>query len=275
MIYDTPTLVRFVAFAALLLGLALVEAWWPRRPRERTRTSRWPHNVALVTLDTVVLRAVQPAGVIGVALWAEARGIGLWHAIEAPAWLPFLSTLLVLDLAVYAQHVLFHRVSALWRLHRVHHADVDVDVTTGLRFHPVEMLLSLGIKGGVVALWGGGAWAVLAFEVLLNATSMFTHANLALPARVDRVVRRVLVTPDMHRVHHSVNADECNSNFGFNLSWWDHCFGTYRAAPRASHQQMRLGLHTHRQPVEQRLDRLLTQPLREGRQDGSEVGGLP
>jgi sterol desaturase/sphingolipid hydroxylase (fatty acid hydroxylase superfamily) len=267
MTYDAPALIRFVCFAAVLLGLALLEAWWPRRQRDRHRASRWPHNLALVTLDTVLLRVVQPAGVVGVALWVEARGIGLWHHLEAPAWLPFLSTLLLLDLAVYAQHVLFHRVPALWRLHRVHHADVDVDVTTGLRFHPIEMLVSLGIKGGVVALWGGGAWAVLVFEVLLNATSMFTHANLALPSRIDGLLRRVLVTPDMHRVHHSVHADECNSNFGFNLSWWDHWFGTYRAAPRGGHDAMVLGLQTHRSPSEQRLDRLLTQPFRTSDRD--------
>lgn len=261
--YDTPTVVRFVSFATVLLGLALVEAWWPRRHRDRTRSSRWPHNLALVTLDAVLLRVVQPAGVVGVALWAEARGVGVWHRIDAPAWVPFLSTLVLLDLAVYAQHVLFHRVPGLWRLHRVHHADVDVDVTTGLRFHPVEMLLSLGIKGAVVAAWGGSAAAVLLFEVLLNATSMFTHANLALPAHVDRLLRRVLVTPDMHRVHHSVHTDECNSNFGFNLSCWDRWFGTYRPAPRDTHERMRLGLHTHRHPIEQRLDHLLTQPFRE------------
>lgn len=263
--FDHPgILTRLLAFSSVFVVLALLEAWWPRRDDHDgpSRAARWPHNLALVTVDTLLLRAVQPAGVLAIAFWAESRDFGLLHRLDVPAWAGFVSTIILLDLAVYLQHVLFHHVPWLWRLHRVHHADVHVDVTTGLRFHPVEMVLSLGIKGAIVALWGGGATAVLVFEVLLNATSVFTHANLAMPDRIDRVLRRVLVTPDMHRVHHSVNPDECNSNYGFNLSCWDRWFGTYRAAPRAGHARMRLGLESFRAPDEQRLDRLLTQPFR-------------
>jgi sterol desaturase/sphingolipid hydroxylase (fatty acid hydroxylase superfamily) len=168
-----------------------------------------------------------------------------------------------LDLAIYLQHVLFHAVPALWRLHRVHHADLEIDVTTGARFHPIEILLSMGIKLGVVAALGTPAAAVLIFEVLLNATSMFNHSNVRMPLWLDRVVRWVVVTPDMHRVHHSIVARETNSNFGFNLPWWDRLFGTYRAQPAAGHEAMIIGIDQFRDPAERRLDRMLTQPFRD------------
>lgn len=260
-----PTVLRAIAFAAVFVACAVLEACWPRHHDERTRAKRWPHNLGLIALDSLLLRVVAPLGVVGAALWAEDRQLGLWNQIDGPYWLMFASTILLLDLTVYAQHVLVHRVPWLWRIHRVHHADVNVDVTTGLRFHPVEMALSLAIKCGVVAAWGGGATPVLVFEVLLNATSMFTHANLTLPARVDRLIRHVVVTPDMHRVHHSVSRDECNSNYGFNLSCWDRWFGTYRSEPGGGHEHMRLGLHEYRAPAEQHIVRLLTQPFRRPR----------
>ena len=258
-------LIRLTVFAAVFVACALLEAWWPRHHDDRTRAQRWPHNLGLIALDSLLLRVAAPLGVVGAALWAEARQVGLWNQIDGPYWLMFASTILLLDLAVYLQHALVHRVPWLWRIHRVHHADVNVDVTTGLRFHPAEMALSLAIKWGVVAAWGGGASAVLVFEVLLNATSMFTHANLTLPARVDSLLRRVVVTPDMHRVHHSVHRDECNSNFGFNLSCWDRWFGTYRPEPRDGHAHMALGLSEYRAPAEQHIVRLLTQPFRRPR----------
>jgi sterol desaturase/sphingolipid hydroxylase (fatty acid hydroxylase superfamily) len=257
---------RLLTFGLVLVALALAEALWPRRGQDHGRGARWPHNLALIALDTLILRALVPLGVVGIALWGEAAGVGLFRLVAAPWWVSVPVTILLLDLAVYLQHVLFHRVPWLWRLHRVHHADVDVDVTTGLRFHPVEMLLSLALKGGVVLVVGGGAVAVLAFEILLNASSMFTHANVALPAHCDRLARRVLVTPDMHRVHHSVHRDECNSNYGFNLSCWDRLFGTYRDQPADGHAAMRLGLEAFRAPGDQRLDRLLTQPWRAERE---------
>lgn len=262
---QTPDVIRLATFAGVFIACAMLEALWPRHHDERTRVGRWPHNLGLIAIDTFMLRVVAPLGVVGVAIWAEARQVGLWHQIDGPSWLMFGSTILLLDLAVYLQHVLVHRVPWLWRIHRVHHADVDVDVTTGLRFHPAEMVLSLAIKCGVVAVWGGGATAVLVFEVLLNATSMFTHANLTLPARLDRLMRHVVVTPDMHRVHHSIHRDECNSNFGFNLPWWDRWFGTYRSQPRDGHEHMTLGVQEYRAPAEQHIVRLLTQPFRRPR----------
>jgi sterol desaturase/sphingolipid hydroxylase (fatty acid hydroxylase superfamily) len=214
-------------------------------------------------LDTALVRLLFPTAAVGVALVAEARGWGLFQAMGIPTWVSVPAAVVALDLAIYLQHVLFHAVPALWRLHRVHHADLEVDVTTGARFHPIEVLLSMGIKLGVVVALGAPAIAVLTFEVLLNATSMFNHSNVRMPARLDRVLRYIVVTPDMHRVHHSVVAGETNSNFGFNLSWWDRLLGTYRDQPAAGHHAMTLGIDQFRDPAEQRLDRMLTQPFRD------------
>jgi sterol desaturase/sphingolipid hydroxylase (fatty acid hydroxylase superfamily) len=180
-----------------------------------------------------------------------------------PGWVAVLLAVVALDLAIYLQHVLFHAVPALWRLHRVHHADLEVDVTTGARFHPIEILISMGLKLGVVAALGAPAVGVLAFEVLLNATSLFNHSNVRMPAGLDRLLRWVVVTPDMHRVHHSIAVRETNSNFGFNLPWWDRLFGTYRGQPAAGHGSMTVGIEQFRDPAEQRLDRMLTQPFRD------------
>ena len=190
-----------------------------------------------------------PTTAVGLALVAEARGWGLVHALGLPMWASVPLAVVALDLAIYLQHVLFHAVPALWRLHRVHHADLEIDVTTGARFHPIEILLSMGIKLGVVAALGAPAVAVLLFEVLLNATSMFNHSNVRMPLRLDRVLRWVVVTPDMHRVHHSIAARETNSNFGFNLPWWDRLFGTYRDQPAAGHEAMTIGIEQFRAPA--------------------------
>ncbi|MGE0630234.1 MAG: sterol desaturase family protein [Hyphomicrobiaceae bacterium] len=195
------------------------------------------------------------------ALIAEERGWGLFNVIGAPMWLAFIVSVLALDLAIYLQHVMFHAVPALWRLHRMHHADLEFDVTTGLRFHPVEILLSMGIKLAVVAALGPPAAAVLVFEVLLNATAMFNHSNIRIPAQVDRALRLIVVTPDMHRVHHSIHPSETNSNFGFNLPWWDRLLGTYRAQPREGHEGMTIGIEQFRTKRDLWLDRMLVQPL--------------
>jgi sterol desaturase/sphingolipid hydroxylase (fatty acid hydroxylase superfamily) len=203
-----------------------------------------------------------PVLAVGFALLAEARGWGLLNAFEVAFALALPVSLLALDLAIYLQHVLFHAVPALWRLHRVHHADLEFDVTTGLRFHPIEILLSMGIKLAVVAALGPPAIAVLVFEVLLNATSMFNHGNVRIALGLDRILRWIVVTPDMHRVHHSIHANETNSNFGFNLPWWDRLLGTYRAQPRDGHEGMTIGIEQFRTPRELWLDRLLIQPLR-------------
>ncbi|WP_300301370.1 sterol desaturase family protein, partial [Ferrovibrio sp.] len=234
----------------------------PRRMLSIGRLRRWPANLGIAALNTLMLRLVAPGAAVGIAIWASGQGIGLFNMLDAPAWLAITVCVLAFDLLIYGQHVAFHKIAPLWRLHRMHHADLDIDVTTGARFHPVEILLSLGIKLVAVLLLGAPAASVLLFELLLNATSMFNHANLALPAGLDRVLRSVVVTPDMHRVHHSWHRDETDSNYGFNLPWWDRLFGTYRAQPRDGHDGMVIGLRDFRDPAEQRLDRMLLQPLR-------------
>jgi sterol desaturase/sphingolipid hydroxylase (fatty acid hydroxylase superfamily) len=259
---NEPT-IRLGAFAGSLAAMALWEVVAPRRHPEIGRGRRWPHNLGLVLVDTLILRLVFPTAAVGVALVAGVRGWGLLPSLRAPAWLAVLASLFLLDLAVYLQHVLFHAVPLLWRLHRVHHADTEFDTTTGVRFHPIEILLSMALKLGVVAALGAPAVAVLIFEVLLNATALFNHGNVRLPARLDRVLRWIVVTPEMHRVHHSILARETNSNFSFNLPWWDRLFGTYCAQPEAGHDAMVIGIEQFRDPRELRLDRLLLQPFRE------------
>ena len=256
-------LLRFGAFLAVFVLVALWEVLAPKRMLRFTRAQRWPHNLALIALNAGIVRLLAPGAAIAVALAGEAHGWGLFNVVTLPSWATILISVVLLDLAVYFQHVLFHAVPALWRLHRVHHADADYDVTTGLRFHPIEILLSLGIKCAVIAALGAPAVAVLAFEVLLNGASMFNHANARFPFVVDRWLRWLIVTPDMHRVHHSVVPREMNSNFGFSLPWWDRLFGTYRAQPAAGHEAMRIGVDGLQGPEEVRLTRLLTQPLRE------------
>ena len=253
--------IRLAFFLGVFAIVAVCEALAPRRARTLPRRARWPNNVGVVVLNTLVLRLVFPTAAVGMALAAEARGWGLFNAAGVPIWLAVPLSVVLLDLAIYLQHVMFHAVPALWRLHRMHHADLDFDVTTGTRFHPIEILLSMLIKLTLVAALGPPAVAVLIFEVLLNATSMFNHGNLNIPRHVDRVLRWLVVTPDMHRVHHSVVVTETNSNFGFNLPWWDRLFGTYRAQPAAGHAAMTIGIEQFRDPGELRLDRMLIQPF--------------
>jgi len=242
--------------------MALCEAAAPRRPRSYTRFRRWPSNLAIVVLNTALLRILLPSGAVGLALLAEKRGWGLFNNLPAPPWATLMASVVLLDLAIYLQHVMFHAVPALWRVHRMHHADLDFDVTTGARFHPIEIVLSMLIKFGVVVALGAPALAVLIFEVLLNATSMFNHGNARIPARLDRYLRWFVVTPDMHRVHHSIVVNETNSNFGFNLPWWDRLLGTYRDQPAAGHEGMTIGIEQFREGRELRLDRMLLQPFR-------------
>ncbi len=253
--------VRLGVFATLLVGLALAEARFPRRSRTFSRLARWPHNLGLVLLNTTLLRLTFPIAAVGVAGWAAERQLGLLHWPTLPDWAKTVAAIVLLDLAIYLQHRLFHTIPLLWRLHRVHHADVDLDVTSGARFHPVEILASMGIKLGVVVALGAPPVAVLLFEILLNGTAMFNHANVALPLQVDAWLRRWVVTPDMHRVHHSVQMRETNSNYGFNLPWWDYLFGTYRAQPEGGHSGMSVGLEWYRDARATRLDQLLIQPL--------------
>ncbi len=241
-------MIRLGFFLGVFAMIALWEIAAPRRASALGRALRWTANLGLVVLNTILLRLLFPAAAVGMALFAQARGWGVFNAVDVPYWLAVVVCVIALDFFIWLQHVMFHAIPALWRLHRVHHADLEFDVTTGLRFHPLEILLSMLIKFAVIALLGPPVFAVIAFEVLLNATSMFNHGNLRLPAAFDRVLRLLVVTPDMHRVHHSVEEDETNSNFGFNLPWWDRLFGTYQAQPRAGHEGMTIGIATFREP---------------------------
>ncbi len=243
--------------------IALWEGLAPRRTLSIGRGLRWASNIGIVVLNSLLLRLLFPAAAVGVAAAAEAGGWGLFNIYPLGSWPEVALSVIAMDLAIYLQHVMVHAVPALWRLHRVHHADLDYDVTTGARFHPLEIVLSMLIKFATILVLGPPVVAVLIFEVLLNASSMFNHGNIRLPAGVDRLLRRVLVTPDMHRVHHSVEDDEANSNFGFALSWWDRLFGTYREQPRAGHQDMALGIRGWRNPQDvDRLPGMLSLPFR-------------
>jgi len=255
--------IRLGFFAGILGVMALWEVVAPRRVRGQSRWLRWTNNLGLVTLNTGTVRWIIPVLAVQLALRAEGAGWGLLHQWEIPRGLAVLLAVVALDLVIYLQHVMFHAIPALWRLHRLHHADTDIDVTTGSRFHPVEILLSMGVKLTAVATLGAPAEAVVIFEVLLNATAMFNHANARLPLALDSVLRLLVVTPDMHRVHHSTRPEEANSNFGFNLPWWDRLMGTYRAQPRAGHEGMVIGLTTLRDPREQWLHQMILQPLRD------------
>jgi sterol desaturase/sphingolipid hydroxylase (fatty acid hydroxylase superfamily) len=234
--------IRIGSFVSLLLALATWEALAQRRKLTASKTARWFGNFALLAINSVAVRLAFAVGIVGVASEAQAQQWGLFNNIDLPNWLEIVLAVVLLDFAIYLQHVLFHAVPLLWRLHMVHHADPDFDVTTGLRFHTLEIALSLGIKVVAVILLGAAPLAVLLFEVLLNATSMFSHSNVRMPAWIDSALRCFVVTPDMHRVHHSMIPQETNSNYGFNVPWWDYLLGTYRAQPRDGHEAMRIGL---------------------------------
>ena len=244
--YEAP--LRLVLFLAVFVLLAVAETLIPRRSLLVAKGRRWFANLGIVLINTGMVRLVAPAAAVGVALAAEQRGAGLLHMVDWPPLIEIVLAVLVLDLAIYLQHVMFHAVPLLWRLHRMHHADLDFDVTTGTRFHPVEMLLSLGIKAAVIFFTGAPVAAVLLFEILLNLTAMFNHSNIRMPVAADAVLRLFVVTPDMHRVHHSLDTEETNRNFGFNLPWWDRLLGTYRDQPRLGHDGMVIGTPAFRDP---------------------------
>lgn len=254
--------IRLAAFLSVLAIMALWEIAAPRRRRDIPRVIRWTNNLMLVVIDTAILRLTFPILAVGLAVIAEDRGWGLFNTLEVPVWAAVLVSMLLLDIAIYLQHVMFHAIPALWRLHRMHHADLEFDATTGLRFHPIEILISMVIKLAVVAALGPPAVAVLLFEVILNATALFNHANISLPPSVDRWLRWIVVTPDMHRVHHSADPRETNSNYGFNLSWWDRLLGTYVAQPAKGHTGMDIGIEQFRTTRELWIDRMLAQPFR-------------
>jgi sterol desaturase/sphingolipid hydroxylase (fatty acid hydroxylase superfamily) len=250
-------------------AMALSEAAAPRRRRSYSRFTRWPGNLAIVTLNTALIRVLLPTTAVALAVLGAKRGWGLFNNLPFPSWVEVVASVVILDAAIYLQHVMFHAVPALWRVHRMHHADLDFDVTTGARFHPIEIGLSMLLKFGLVVTLGAPALGVLSFEILLNATSMFNHGNLRIPVRFDRYLRWLMVTPDMHRVHHSIVVTETNSNFGFNLPWWDRLLGTYRDQPAAGHDGMTIGIEQFRDARELRIDRMLLQPWR------GPAGGYP
>jgi sterol desaturase/sphingolipid hydroxylase (fatty acid hydroxylase superfamily) len=238
--------VRLGFFLGILTLMTVWEFLAPRRALTTPKSVRWPSNLLIVVIDTVIMKLVFPMAAVGMAALALRRGWGLLNLVELPGWLAFACGVVALDLIIYFQHVLFHAVPVLWRLHMVHHSDMDFDVSTGLRFHPLEILLSMGIKLAAVAALGPSPAAVLVFEVVLNGTSLFNHGNVRLPGYIDRALRLIVVTPDMHRVHHSIREAETNTNFGFNIPWWDRLFGTYRDQPEAGHTGMIIGLDTFR-----------------------------
>ncbi len=241
----------FVRLAAFFLTLAAMVMWEIRAPRRALtapKARRWANNLALLLINSLMIRILFPAAAVGVAAFAEAQHMGLLRIFDIPEALAVVVAVVLLDLAIYLQHLVFHAVPLLWRLHRVHHADLDFDVTTGTRFHPIEILLSMGIKFLIIVTLGPPVLAVLIFETLLNVTAMFNHSNIAMPSPMDRILRGLLVTPDMHRVHHSIDRAESNSNFGFCFSLWDRLLGTYRQAPALGHVAMTIGIAELREP---------------------------
>ena len=266
-ISENEPAIRLGFFLGIFALVALWEIAKPRRRLSHRRWLRWYGNMGIVALDTIVVRLLFPLAPVGLAVLAESRGWGFLNLVALPFWLEIAVSLVVLDLVIYLQHVLFHAVPLLWRLHRVHHADLDFDVTTGSRFHPVEIALSVLLKMAAVVVLGPPAAAVVIFDVLLNGTSMFNHGNVRVPSGLDRMLRWIVVTPDMHRVHHSDLPAETNCNFGFNLPWWDRLFGTYRAQPSLGHETMTIGLDAFREAGDLHLHRMLVQPFRRGAGD--------
>ena len=234
--------IRLIAFAGLFGLFALTEILRPRRKLRVSKANRWFTNLAIVVLDSLLVRLLFPSAAVGLALWGQSEGIGLFNSIEVPMWLAIVASIIVLDFAVWLSHVLSHKIPLFWRFHRMHHSDRDFDVTTAIRFHPIEIIVSMGWKVAWVLLLGAPAVAVILFEILLNGTAMFNHSNTKLPLWLDRILRLVVVTPDMHRVHHSVKMHETDSNYGFNLPWWDRLFGTYIEQPADGHDNMQIGL---------------------------------
>ncbi len=267
----SETWIRLWLFLGVFLTMATWEALTPLRPWSASKLRRWSTNLALAAINGAAVRLILPGAAVGVAWLAETHRLGVMNQLELPRSLSLIIALLVLDFVVYVQHVVFHWLPALWRFHKVHHTDLDFDVTTGLRFHPLEILLSLLVKSSAIVLLGPPASAVLVFEALLNATSMFNHGNVRLPTPLDRALRLFVVTPDVHRVHHSVVTTETNSNFGFNVPWWDRIFGTYRAQPRAGHLGMTIGIGELRDWGDLTLLRVLALPFAHDEANASRI----
>jgi sterol desaturase/sphingolipid hydroxylase (fatty acid hydroxylase superfamily) len=255
------TAVRVGSFLIILAVMGVAETLYPRRPLTTSRTRRWFSNLSASLLSTFLIRLILPTLPVALAGYCQANNLGLFNIINTPDWLSLVPSLLFLDLLIYGQHVAFHKLRPLWRIHRMHHADLDIDTSTGVRFHPFEISLSALLKLTAVFLLGPPVLAVMAFEIILNGLALFNHANVRLPIPLDAALRRVIVTPDMHRVHHSTDMREANTNFGFNLSVWDRLFATYKAQPDLGHLGMRIGLNIFREPEYSRLFRMLAIPF--------------
>ena len=262
LIVDNELMIRLSFFLAVFVIIALWELASPRRTLSVSKAQRWTSNLGLVALNTIVLRLLFPMAAVGVAIIAQEGRWGLFNNVDLPFVVEIVLAVIIMDFVIWLQHVMVHAIPVLWRLHRVHHADLDYDLTTGARFHTLEIILSMLIKFATIILLGPAILAVVIFEVLLNSMAMFNHGNIYIPEKIDRVLRWFVVTPDMHRVHHSVHAPLANSNFGFNLPWWDRLFGTYAAQPPEGHIDMEIGLEGFRDPRQvDRLDGMLLLPF--------------
>ena len=262
-IMSNEPVIRLGFFAGIFGLMAIWEILAARRELTTGKGRRWVGNLSLVLVDTLIVRLLFPTAAVGTALIVADLGWGVLNVVSVPYWAALLISVAVLDLAIYLQHVMFHALPSLWRLHMVHHADLDLDVTSGSRFHPIEILISMLYKLAVISVLGPPVLGVLIFEVVLNALAMFNHANVRMPLVLDRVLRWIIVTPDMHRVHHSVDSREHNRNFGFNLSLWDRVLGTYRDQPAKGHQGMIIGLNKFREITWQTIPRLLVMPFKQ------------
>ena len=253
--------IRLGFFVGIFVLVALAELLVPRRNLTTSKMNRWIANLGIVVINTALLRLLFPITAVGMAVWVGERGWGLFNTTALPYGVEVILSAILLDFVIYLQHVLFHAVPTLWRLHMMHHADLDLDLTTGSRFHPIEIFLSMGIKVSAILVLGAPALGVILFEILLNGFAMFNHGNFYIPLGIDRVLRLLVVTPDMHRVHHSVVPSETNSNFGFNIPWWDRVLGTYRPQPSKGHEGMTIGLHQFRDPFQLNLLRIILLPF--------------
>ncbi|KLN64581.1 MULTISPECIES: sterol desaturase family protein [Vibrio] len=259
---QNPEMIRLSFFLSVLILCGLWEWLTPRKQLTQSKLYRWLNNLGLIAFNSVCLSLVMPILAFESAIYAADSNWGLLNQFQLPSYIEIIISVVLLDLTIYLQHLVFHRIPILWRLHRMHHADQDIDVTTGTRFHPIEIILSMWIKIGLVLMFGVSPIAVIVFEIILNASAMFNHSNAFLPLKIDGMLRKVIVTPDMHRIHHSVIEKETHSNFGFFLSIWDRMFNTYRAQPVLGHENVKIGIPMFQSRTEQRLDKMLTQPFR-------------
>lgn len=262
LILDNEAVIRLCFFSGIFVLMALFEILAPRRRLTSPKGVRWLNNLVLTLFNSLLVRLVFPVSAIGAALIVTENSWGVLNALGVAGWAAGILSIVLLDLTIYAQHFYFHRIALFWRLHRMHHTDLDIDVTTGARFHPLEIILSMAVKMAAVFVLGSPPWSVVAFEVFLNGTSMFNHGNIRMGSRADKLMRLFVVTPDMHRVHHSVIIGEHDSNFGFNLPWWDRLFGTYRDQPAAGHEGMTIGLASYRDSRWLTLPWMLAVPFR-------------